>query len=133
MRAQLLKVLLARTSRKKLLAEIQKRAQAIAEETKTSIIFRREPSFNLPALTDASVQEKIQVSAKALGLSTKHMQSGAGHDTQQISLIAPVGMIFVPSVGGISHSPNEFTNAEDMENGANVLLHTILSLDQKGA
>jgi N-carbamoyl-L-amino-acid hydrolase len=61
------------------------------------------------------------------------MQSGAGHDTQQISLIAPVGMIFVPSVGGISHSPNEFTKGEDMENGANVLLHTILALDQLGS
>ncbi|MBN3520252.1 Zn-dependent hydrolase [Algoriphagus lutimaris] len=114
-----------------LLGQIQERAQAIAEETKTTITFRREPSFNLPALTDASVQLKIQESAKALGLKTKHMQSGAGHDTQQISLIAPVGMIFVPSVGGISHSPNEFTKTEDMENGANVLLHTVLALDQQ--
>lgn len=114
-----------------LLAEIQKRAEAIANETGTSISFRREPSFNLPALTDASVQEKIQESAVALGLTSKYMQSGAGHDTQQVSLIAPVGMIFVPSVGGISHSPNEFTKAEDMENGANVLLHTVLGLDQK--
>ena len=116
-----------------LLGEIEKRAQAIAEETKTSIHFRREPSFNLPALTDLGVQEKINASAKALGLKTKYMQSGAGHDTQQISLIAPVGMIFVPSVGGISHSPNEFTKGEDMENGANVLLHTILALDQLGS
>ncbi|TDQ16242.1 N-carbamoyl-L-amino-acid hydrolase [Algoriphagus boseongensis] len=113
-----------------LLGEIQNKAQEIATETQTSIMFRREPSFNLPALTDASVQMKIQESAMALGLKTKHMQSGAGHDTQQISLLAPVGMIFVPSVGGISHSPNEFTKAEDMENGANVLLHTILSLDK---
>ena len=116
-----------------LLGEIEKRAQAIAEETKTSIHFRREPSFNLPALTDLGVQEKINASAKALGLKTKYMQSGAGHDTQQISLIAPIGMIFVPSVGGISHSPNEFTKGEDMENGANVLLHTILALDQLGS
>jgi N-carbamoyl-L-amino-acid hydrolase len=116
-----------------LLGEIEKRAQVIAAETKTSIHFRREPSFNLPALTDSEVQEKINASAKALGLKTKYMQSGAGHDTQQISLIAPVGMIFVPSVGGISHSPNEFTKGEDMENGANVLLHTILALDQLGS
>ncbi|WP_075351014.1 Zn-dependent hydrolase [Algoriphagus marinus] len=115
-----------------LLGEIEKRAQVIAAETQTSIHFRREPSFNLPALTDSAVQEKINAAAKALGLKTKYMQSGAGHDTQQISLIAPVGMIFVPSVGGISHSPNEFTKGEDMENGANVLLHTILALDQQG-
>ena len=40
-------------------------------------------------------------------------------------------MIFVPSKGGISHSPKEFTSAKDMANGANVLLHTILALDKK--
>jgi N-carbamoyl-L-amino-acid hydrolase len=44
--------------------------------------------------------------------------------------IAPVGMIFVPSVGGISHSPTEYTKPEDMANGANVLLQTILKIDQ---
>ena len=59
------------------------------------------------------------------------MPSGAGHDAQDISRFAPVGMIFVPSKGGISHSPKEFTSAEDMANGANVLLRTILSLDKK--
>jgi N-carbamoyl-L-amino-acid hydrolase len=58
------------------------------------------------------------------------MQSGAGHDSQQMATIAPVGMIFVPSVGGISHSPNEFTKPEDMTNGANVLLNTILAIDK---
>ena len=58
------------------------------------------------------------------------MQSGAGHDSQNISRIAPVAMIFVPSVGGISHSPKEFTKAEDMANGANVLLQSILAVDK---
>jgi N-carbamoyl-L-amino-acid hydrolase len=48
-----------------------------------------------------------------------------------MALIAPTGMIFVPSRGGISHSPKEFTSAEDMANGANVLLNTILALDKK--
>ena len=59
------------------------------------------------------------------------MQSGAGHDAQEIALIAPVAMIFVPSVGGISHSPKEFTKTVDMANGANVLLQTILKLDKE--
>jgi N-carbamoyl-L-amino-acid hydrolase len=45
--------------------------------------------------------------------------------------LAPVAMIFVPSVGGISHSPKEFTKAADMANGANVLLHTILAVDRE--
>ena len=65
-----------------------------------------------------------------MGLSSMQMQSGAGHDAQDMARITPVGMIFVPSVDGISHSPKEFTSPEDMANGANVLLRTILKLDQ---
>ena len=65
-----------------------------------------------------------------MGLSTKAMQSGEGHDAQDMATIAPTGMIFVPSVNGISHSPREYTSPEDMANGANVLLRTILKIDQ---
>ena len=57
------------------------------------------------------------------------MPSCAGHDAQAMALIAPIGMIFVPSVDGISHSPKEFTSAEDMANGASVLLRTVLEID----
>lgn len=113
-----------------LLSEIEKRAAAIANESKTKISFMREASFSKPALTDKTLQQKINECATALGLKTKFMQSGAGHDSQQMATIAPVGMIFVPSVGGISHSPKEFTKAEDMTNGANVLLRTILAVDK---
>jgi N-carbamoyl-L-amino-acid hydrolase len=77
------------------------------------------------------LQQKINASAKALGFTTKFMQSGAGHDAQDIALLAPVAMIFVPSKGGISHSPKEFTKAVYMANGANVLLQTILKLDKE--
>jgi N-carbamoyl-L-amino-acid hydrolase len=68
--------------------------------------------------------------AHELGLTFLLMPSGAGHDAQNMARIAPTGMIFVPSVGGISHSPKEYTRPEDMENGVNVLLHTILKIDQ---
>ena len=71
----------------------------------------------------------IAAAAERLGLSYRLMPSGAGHDAQDMAHIAPTGMIFVPSVGGISHSPDEFTSAEDMANGANVLLQTILTID----
>jgi N-carbamoyl-L-amino-acid hydrolase len=57
-----------------------------------------------PALTDKSIQEKIVRATKSLNLTYKQMQSGAGHDSQDMALIAPIGMIFVPSVAGISHS-----------------------------
>jgi N-carbamoyl-L-amino-acid hydrolase len=57
------------------------------------------------------------------------MPSGAGHDAQSIALFAPVGMIFVPSVNGVSHAPDEHTTPQDIINGANVLLRTLLELD----
>ncbi len=110
---------------------IQKRADSIASASGTTIIFSK-PNIKVdPALTDKNLQASIAASAKMLGFTTKLMQSGAGHDAQDMALIAPVGMIFVPSVGGISHSPKEFTTAKDMANGANVLLQTILKLDKE--
>ncbi|HKW35326.1 MAG TPA: M20/M25/M40 family metallo-hydrolase [Candidatus Acidoferrum sp.] len=59
------------------------------------------------------------------------LPSGAGHDAQWMARLAPMGMIFVPSIGGISHSPKELTAWQDCANGANVLLLTILLLDQR--
>jgi N-carbamoyl-L-amino-acid hydrolase len=58
------------------------------------------------------------------------MPSGAGHDAQEIAKIGPAGMIFIPSIGGVSHSPKEFSQSQDVENGANVLLRTVLKFDQ---
>lgn len=88
-----------------------------------------EPTLTHPALTDKGFQQRIDQAAKQLGLSTRVMPSGAGHDAQEIANIGPVGMIFVPSIGGISHSPKEFSRSKDIENGANVLLQTVLSFD----
>lgn len=114
----------------KLFIQIEERAKVIGEETKTKISFTRQPTVAEAALTDKSLQQIINNSAKSLGLSTKFMPSGAGHDSQNMAKIAPVAMIFVPSKGGISHSFQEFTKTEDMANGANVLLQTILAVDK---
>lgn len=113
-----------------LFREIEKRAAAIAIGSKTTIRFDKQANASKPALTNKALQQTITAAAKALGLSTKLMQSGAGHDSQEIAAIAPVAMIFVPSVGGISHSYQELTKSGDISNGANVLLQTILSIDQ---
>ena len=110
---------------------IEKRAAIIASTSGTKITFQRQANESKPALTEKILQEKIAASAKALGFTYKLMQSGAGHDAQEIAWIAPVAMIFVPSVGGISHSPKEFTKAIDMANGANVLFQPILKLDKE--
>jgi beta-ureidopropionase / N-carbamoyl-L-amino-acid hydrolase len=114
-----------------LFKEMEKRAATIAASTKTKISFERQANESKPALTDKKLQQVINTSAKALGFTTKFMQSGAGHDSQEIAEIAPAAMIFIPSVGGISHSPKEFSTATDMENGANVLLQTILKIDKE--
>lgn len=111
--------------------EIETRATKISASSKTTFTFTRQPNPSKPALTDKLLQQTINTTAKALGFTTKFMQSGAGHDSQHMAEIAPVAMIFVPSVGGISHSPKEFTKTIDMANGANVLLQTILSLDKE--
>lgn len=113
-----------------LFTEMEKRAAAIARETKTKISFERQANAALPALTNKALQQTINTSAKELGFTTKFMQSGAGHDSQEIAKIAPVAMIFIPSVGGISHSPKEFSTPKDMANGANVLLQSILAVDK---
>ena len=115
----------------RLFGDIEKKAADLALATGTKISFNYQENPSKPALTEKSIQDKIVASTKKLGLTFKHMQSGAGHDSQEMAVIAPVGMIFVPSVGGISHSPKEFTKAVDMANGANVLLHTILSIDKE--
>lgn len=84
------------------------------------------------APTDPRIRDMIEDAADALGLSSRRMPSGAGHDAQSIALIAPVGMIFVPSVAGISHAPDERTELQDIVNGSDVLLRTLLAIDAGG-
>jgi len=109
--------------------EIQKRAQEIARDTGTEIIMEK-AEHDAPAGADLEMQAKIEVAATELGLKTMRLPSGAGHDAQMMAKIGPIGMIFVPSVDGISHSPKEFTRWQDCANGANVLLRTILLIDR---
>ena len=114
-----------------LFKDIEKKAAAIALASGTTINFIQNSLKTTPALTNKKLQETVDATAKKLGFTTKLMQSGAGHDAQDMAMITAVGMIFVPSVGGISHSPKEFSTAKDMANGANVLLQTILMLDKE--
>ncbi len=110
--------------------EIEKRAGIFATDQKLKISFERINVASHPALTDKKIRAQITNVANELGLSSKQMPSGAGHDAQDMARIAPTGMIFVPSVNGVSHSPNEFTSAKDMANGADVLVRTLLLIDQ---
>src|SRR5215469_1007633 len=109
-------------------AATRERAAQIARETATEITMTQ-VVHDPPALAAAALQRQIEAAAASLGLRSMHLPSGAGHDAQFLAKIAPMGMIFVPSVGGISHSPKEFTRWSDCANGANVLLQTILRID----
>jgi N-carbamoyl-L-amino-acid hydrolase len=112
----------------RLAERIRVRAAEIARDTTTTIEFS--PSqHNAPADAALEVQQAIERSAKRLGLASRRMPSGAGHDAQMMARLSPMGMIFVPSVRGISHSPLELTSWDDCARGADVLLGALLEMD----
>lgn len=108
--------------------QIQNKSREIAQTTQTKISFKQVEDA-LPAPTDPGIRRFLSEAAGELGLSWLVMPSGAGHDAQVMAHITAIGMIFVPSAGGISHSPKEFSRQKDVANGVNVLLHTILKID----
>jgi N-carbamoyl-L-amino-acid hydrolase len=110
---------------------IEEEAVRISKKTGTQITFDPIDAMAVPAPTDPVIRRQIAESAEELGLTIHFMPSGAGHDAQDMAKIVPTGMIFIPSVGGVSHSPNEFSHMSDVVNGANVLLKTILKIDQQ--
>lgn len=81
------------------------------------------------APTDERFRTWVEEAAESLGLSHRRMPSGAGHDAQSVAHFAPMGMIFIPSVGGLSHHPDEYSRPGDVEAGANVLLGALLTAD----
>ena len=114
-----------------LFREIEKKAKIIASNNETTISFSSIDINASPALMNKQIQSLIIDAANELNYSFKKMPSGAGHDAQDMAIIVPSGMIFIPSVDGISHSPKEFSSDEDVYKGANILLNTILKLDKK--
>ena len=79
----------------------------------------------------ARMQGLVVEAADQAGLPFESLPSGAGHDAQAIAAITEAGMVFVPSVEGISHSPNEFTPPADCANGAQALLNMLLMADAR--
>ncbi|MFN8684403.1 MAG: hydantoinase/carbamoylase family amidase [Acidobacteriota bacterium] len=108
-------------------AKIRKRVEAIAGESGLRIEMIRR-GRNEPALADAGIAGRIEATARGLGLGTMRMASGAGHDAQMMVRVMPMGMIIVPSAGGVRHSPREWTEWEDCERGARVLREVVLGL-----
>lgn len=84
-----------------------------------------------PVLFSGNIVEKIEKSAEKHGFSCRRITSGAGQDAQNLALMCPTAMIFIPSVNGISHNPEEFSREEDLLNGANVLLDVLRELTEE--
>ena len=110
--------------------KIKRSAEKIAKRTGTTFQFQQTINI-VPEPTNDVIIKAISEASNDLKLKSKFMPSGAGHDAQEIAQICPIGMIFIPSKNGISHSPKEYSTANDISNGANVLLHTVLKIDDR--
>ena len=90
-------------------------------------IIMREDQVTFDSVVLAAVEESLDET----GRSWRRIMSGPGHDCQVMGRYVPSGMIFVASVGGRSHCPEEFSRPEDIEAGANALLNTMLKLAER--
>ncbi len=109
--------------------QIRRASREIAKARGLALTFRKTPIHEIAKETDPRFRDIIEAAARERGYSARRMPSGAGHDAQAVARIAPIGMIFVPSVGGISHAPEEFTAPEALARGADVLLDAVLEID----
>ena len=108
-------------------AEVKAHLNRLATEEGVTITTRPLARFE-PVEFDEHVVELVSEIAKNQGNSVMRLPSGAGHDAQMLARVCPTAMIFVPSAKGISHNPAEYTSPEDLEAGANVLLHAMVTL-----
>ncbi|MBD2460560.1 Zn-dependent hydrolase [Oscillatoria sp. FACHB-1407] len=119
---------LSHTCLTEMMHQLQQQIEAIATETNTTIQIT--PLLEVePTLAAPHVQGAIETVCQNLNLSYCHLPSRAGHDAMELGRITDMGMIFVPSQSGVSHSEAEYTSPEQCTQGANVLLHTLLMLD----
>ena len=109
--------------------QIRDASRAIAKARGLELAFRKTPIHEIAKVTEPRFRDLIEAAAHSRGYSARRMPSGAGHDAQAVAHVAPIGMIFVPSVGGISHAPEEFTAPDALAKGANVLLDTVRAID----
>lgn len=123
--------LVGRDSEEEVMTELslacRKTLSAIAR--RHNLMFEYEQaSWLAPMQCDPEIVALFEHHAAALGMKFERMPSGAGHDTQFMTEITRAGMIFVPSVAGVSHAPDEWTHWHDVEAGSNLLLHAALDL-----
>jgi N-carbamoyl-L-amino-acid hydrolase len=120
-----------RNTNEELLQEAQRRLDAfvadIAMSEGVTVTARSLARFE-PVIFPDSMVSMVEAEARSRGLSSRRLPSGAGHDAQMMARVCPAGMIFVPSVGGLSHNVRELTHPHHLEAGGNVLLGLIQRL-----
>ena len=110
--------------------ELRRTAEEVAHAEQVAITVTAQR--NTPSVPISSnMQQLIADAAGLAGLEHISLPSGAGHDAQAIATVTPSAMVFVPSVGGISHAPAEYTTPEDCANGAQVLLNAMALADER--
>ncbi len=120
-----------RASTATVMHQVERALYALAEESTISpdLSFTVQPvDHHEPVAMNPSIQTAMRRASECLGYPYTTLSSGAGHDAQELASFTPTGMIFVPSNGGRSHCPEEHTEAKYLVAGANVLLHTVLTL-----
>lgn len=117
-------------------ADAKRECVATLQNSIRAIVARRDISLETTVLTDETpvtfsteVVHAVERVCAAHSFDAKKMPSGAGHDAAHIARVAPTGMIFIPSRDGVSHDPHEFSSAQEIARGAQVLLGTLLELD----
>ncbi len=108
-------------------ARVASHVATVAQEERVEVETRVLARFE-PVIFDAALVDRVEHHARALGLTTRRMPSGAGHDAQMMQRICSTAMIFVPSVAGLSHNVKEHTEAADLAAGAQLLLNLMLEL-----
>ncbi|MGO7591771.1 Zn-dependent hydrolase [Rhizobium leguminosarum] len=103
----------------------------VSAEEQVGVLMERLARFE-PVKFDQRIVRLVEKAARDRGLACRRMTSGAGHDAQMIARIAPSAMIFVPSIGGISHNPKEYTADDDLVAGTNILLDVVRRLATEG-
>ena len=106
--------------------DLRKSAAKIAAETRCAIELKEVLHFP-PSHFDPTLVENVRASAKALGLSSRDIVSGAAHDAVYLARVAPTAMIFVPCEGGLSHNELENARPDEIAAGASVLINAMVA------
>ena len=108
---------------------VREAGESMAEKDGTRV--ELEPYYRSEAApADEGLRQAVESAADDLGLAHLRLPSGAGHDAQSMAKLCPMGMVFVPSRGGISHAPEEFTGPEQITAGVEVLMGALLQADE---